>query len=361
MAAAGILFYPLTALLLSLLLLSIFLVPSSAFPIPPAGNQWQIFQNLSGCLPGDHNPLLPNLKSYFQRFGYLPSNISNFSDLFDDGLTSALLSYQSNLGLNSTGFLDQSTLSLLTQPRCGVADVIHNSTSAAATTRGRHLYSYFPGRPSWSPEKRVLTYALTDTSAVSIDVPTLRPVFSRAFARWSAATTLNFTEVPSNSDGEIDITIGFYSGDHGDGQPFDGKLGTLAHAFSPTDGRFHLDAAEDWVAVGDVASAGSDDAVDLESVAVHEIGHLLGLAHSSVSEAVMYPALRPKTRKVELVRDDVDGIQQLYGGNPSYRDAAPTGTSSRETGGAGSAAPLPEEKTAPLVVAAALGLALWLI
>jgi len=42
------------------------------------------------------------------------------------------------------------------------------------------------------------------------------------------------------------ITIDFYNGNHGDGDPFDGPLGTLAHSFSPPNGRFHLDARESW-------------------------------------------------------------------------------------------------------------------
>lgn len=84
------------------------------------------------------------------------------------------------------------------------------------------------------------------------------------------------------------------------------------------------------MATADVTSAEEDSAVDLESVAVHEIGHLLGLGHSSSAEAVMYPSLRTKTRKVELMRDDVEGIQGLYGGNPNYA-VETKGSSSPET------------------------------
>uniref|UniRef100_A0A453EE05 Peptidase metallopeptidase domain-containing protein n=1 Tax=Aegilops tauschii subsp. strangulata TaxID=200361 RepID=A0A453EE05_AEGTS len=91
-----------------------------------------------------------------------------------------------------------------------------------------------------------------------------------------------------------DVRVGFLAGDHGDGEPFDGPLGVLGHAFSPPSGQLHLDAAERWAVLG---SAG---AVNLESVATHEIGHMLGLAHSSVPDAVMYPSLKPRTRKTEL-------------------------------------------------------------
>lgn len=126
----------------------------------------------------------------------------------------------------------------------------------------------------------------------------------------------------TSSFSEADIRIGFFTRDHGDGEPFDGVLGTLAHAFSPPNGRFHLDAEENWVIDGSFANA-PYSAMDLESVAVHEIGHLLGLGHSSVEAAIMYPTISSRIRKVELDPDDIAGVQELYGANPNFGGAAP--------------------------------------
>lgn len=128
-----------------------------------------------------------------------------------------------------------------------------------------------------------------------------------------------------------DIRIGFFQGDHGDGEPFDGVLGTLAHAFSPSNGRFHLDGAEDWVVSGDVTKSSLSTAVDLESVAVHEIGHVLGLGHSSVEDAIMYPTISSRTRKVNLANDDIEGIQQLYGSNPNYNGTTTTSSQQNDS------------------------------
>ena len=74
----------------------------------------------------------------------------------------------------------------------------------------------------------------------------------------------------------------------------------------------YLDVAESWVVNDDVTRSTSLAAIDLKSVAVHKIGHLLGLGHSSVVESIMYPTIMSRTRKVELHSDDVMGIQYLY-------------------------------------------------
>ncbi|KAF5193220.1 Metalloendoproteinase 5-mmp [Thalictrum thalictroides] len=63
--------------------------------------------------------------------------------------------------------------------------------------------------------------------------------------------------------------------------PFDGRGGTAAHAFSPPDGRLHFDGDEIWSPVL------RNGTVDMETVALHEIGHILGLMHSSVEGALM--------------------------------------------------------------------------
>jgi hypothetical protein len=139
-------------------------------------------------------------------------------------------------------------------------------------------------------------------------------VFRRAFGKWASVIPVSFIET---EDYVIaDIKIGFFNGDHGDGEPFDGVLGVLAHTFSPENGRLHLDKAETWAV--DFDEEKSSVAVDLESVAVHEIGHVLGLGHSSVKDAAMYPTLKPRSKKVNLNMDDVVGVQSLYGTNPNF-------------------------------------------
>ncbi|CAL5196999.1 unnamed protein product [Lathyrus oleraceus] len=330
-------------------LVSARLFPDVPLLIPPViapSGAWDAFRNFTGCHHGENYNGLSNLKNYFQRFGYFPhAPLLNFTDDFDDDLAAAIKTYQKNFNLNITGELDEKTLHQIVLPRCGVADIINGTTTmnsgreteTTSNTDSKprfHTVSHFtvfPGQPRWPVGKQELTYSFYPGNELT---KTVKSVFATAFARWSEVTTLKFTETELYSS--ADIKIGFFSGDHGDGEPFDGILGTLAHAFSPTNGRFHLDAAEDWVVSGDVSKSALSTAVDLESVAVHEIGHLLGLGHSSVEEAIMFPTISSRLKKVVLTEDDVKGIQYIYGRNPSFNGSTTMSSPERNSGSSGS-------------------------
>ena len=140
-----------------------------------------------------------------------------------------------------------------------------------------------------------------------------REIVREAFAAWAAVTPLRFTEVQANE--APDFPVAWVRGNHGDGFPFDdgGTIqgNTLAHAFFPPQcgGRFagamHFDEFELWT---DQARPG---AIRLLNVAIHEIGHLLGLSHSNNRNAIMFAFYDDDVDS--LRQDDIDGIQALYG------------------------------------------------
>ena len=282
------------------------------------GPAWRSFQQLLDARRGSRVAGLAELKRYLARFGYMPGAEREPTDAFDAHMEAAVRRYQSTLSLPVTGQLDSATLDRIMAPRCGVGDNGHGATPVSLTAAPGAVsrFTFFRGEPRWTqPDPLVLTYAISPTATVDyLPAETVRAVFRRAFARWARVIPVGFVETDDYY--EANIRVGFYVGSHGDGIPFDGPLGVLGHAFSPRNGRLHLDAAERWAVDMDTETAHS--AIDLESVATHEIGHVLGLGHSSSPKAVMYPSLSPRQKKAALTVDDIEGVQWLYGPNPGF-------------------------------------------
>ena len=128
----------------------------------------------------------------------------------------------------------------------------------------------------------------------------VRNNLQKAFGMWASHVNLTFTQVLNSSI--ADILIFFASKNHSDSSNFDGPYGVLAHAYYPQNGDVHYDNDETW-------NIGGVGGIDFFSVSLHEIGHSLGLQHSSVNGAVMYPTYQVWSN---LTTDDINGIKALY-------------------------------------------------
>lgn len=184
-------------------------------------------------------------------------------------------------------------MQLMALPRCGVKDKVGFGTDSRSKR-----YALQGSR--W--KVKGLTYriskypALLNPSDVDIEI-------ANAFQVWSKYTDLTFTPKKSNP---VHIEIRFEKGEHGDGDPFDGPGGTLAHAYFPVyGGDAHFDDSEQW-------SIKSFRGTNLFQVAAHEFGHSLGLSHSDVRSALMAPFYRGYQQSFQLDSDDILVSSDLY-------------------------------------------------
>ncbi|MCO5297801.1 MAG: matrixin family metalloprotease [Fimbriimonadaceae bacterium] len=141
-----------------------------------------------------------------------------------------------------------------------------------------------------------------------------------AIDTWAAVC--NFTNLGMVADGGVNGGASQASGGHLGDMRFAAIGGfsggsVIAHAYTPgteatvswgtLGGDVHFNTAFGYV---DNPNAGSGS-IDFATIALHEIGHALGLGHSTVTGSVMEPVYAGARRSLHA--DDIAGIQRVYG------------------------------------------------
>ena len=201
---------------------------------------------------------------------------------FDDATEEAVRLYQLDYLLPISGKDDDSTRYMRSLPYCAF------QPESLLTMRAQGKW-----------DKQNITYALEGNTAGGINRTKAMQAFQAAFRLWEEKIPLRFR--PTQDVNTADITIRFQSVD---GKP----LGVLGVAFGLT--KVHFDTGERW---SDQPVAPSAQGVDLVTVAAHEFGHTLGLAHSSDPTALMWPQPVHRGPHRYLSENDVRRIQTLYG------------------------------------------------
>ncbi|XP_058839760.1 matrix metalloproteinase-19-like [Topomyia yanbarensis] len=211
----------------------------------------------------------------------------------DDAVATALRKFQRRYQLPESGLLDDDTKRLLAAPRCGLAEL--------NTVQDR-----------WT--KQLLTYRIRSFPK-SFEPAIARQLIRSAFEQWSKHTNLNIVEVSGTT---ADIYVSDEPAVHRD------RLGqecifqrntTLAHAFFPEVGDIHYNRDRSY----------SEE--EFLSASMHEIGHSLGLDHTTSRSSIMFPMhIRYHT---EIPEEDREALQALYGVRRIFKQGVPFATAKK--------------------------------
>jgi predicted Zn-dependent protease len=249
---------------------------------------------------GESGDSLNFVKGYLARFGYLGHAGMEEANL-GDNISLALRKFQEFFALDATGVVDRPTIRALQLERCGLRDWnIGQPLTSCPWSKSVHTLTYRFGRPS------------NDLSA--------EKAFNgvrNAINRWNQILVLLQIDLQLkelSAEADLHVEIEWLDPD------LDGLLegAPVAHADLPPDcgvvtgpnlpKPVHFDDSEYWTR--DQVSR----EFHIESVALHELGHILGLVHAPLAEpdSIMAPTLPPNFIHPGPTHLDVKRLELLY-------------------------------------------------
>jgi len=180
----------------------------------------------------------------------------------------------------------------------------------------RITYSFMPDGTSVGGTPSALFQTMNakfPTTTPGTAVPVWETAIEKAAAVWEAVANINLALVSDN--GSPEASNGNQQDDPRFGDIRIGAVnlgtGALGETFLPPPFNGGTDAGDIFLNSNPIATWNINSAYDLETVAIHEFGHALGLGESQITTACMYGYYNGT--KQSLTSDDIAGIQSVWG------------------------------------------------
>lgn len=166
-----------------------------------------------------------------------------------------------------------------------------------------------------------ITYRINSAGSDNVPFPQIEQALTSSFQSWEAIPTstiafargANTNSTATLASNQLELFWQETSETTSDGLNLAGVLALTRRQFNSATGEI-TDVAVVFNGFSYTwATDGRGNAVDIQDVATHEIGHVIGLSHSPIGGATMYPrTTNGRTQNRALGSDDVIGASVMY-------------------------------------------------
>lgn len=190
-------------------------------------------------------------------------------------------------------------------------ELLYATLGGSFTYGSRITYSFVPDGTSIGGVSSNLYSTLNKVASTA----TWQSAFSKAAAIWSSYANINMVEVSDNG-----APLSAEGNQQGDSRFGDIRISMIPQAAGVLGTALLPPAYNGGTAAGDIILSSNvswaiNANYDLQTVAMHEIGHALGLGHSAITSAVQYTYYT--SIKQSLSTDDIAGLQSIFGAYPA--------------------------------------------